>query len=105
MSLRLIAVTAVAALALAGCGKRGTLERPPPLWGDKAKADYEAQQHADVDSEQRKGPTKYDPKKADAPESQNTSARTNPLDGPARGPATAPNSPSEWLQQNQPHSR
>ncbi|MBS0297478.1 MAG: hypothetical protein JSR45_14310 [Proteobacteria bacterium] len=105
MSLRLIAVVAVAALALGACGKRGTLERPPPMFGDKAKAEYEAQQHKDVDNEQRSGPSKYDPNNPPAPESQNTSPRTNPLDGPSRGPSTAPNSPNEWLQQNQPHGR
>lgn len=27
---------------LAGCGKQGRLERPAPLFGDKARAEYEA---------------------------------------------------------------
>ena len=31
-------IGAAALLALGACGKRGTLERPPPLWG-KAKAE------------------------------------------------------------------
>lgn len=31
------------ALALGACGKQGELERPAPLWGDKAKAEYQAQ--------------------------------------------------------------
>ncbi|MEO6340498.1 MAG: hypothetical protein ABIO39_10700 [Caulobacteraceae bacterium] len=30
-----------AALLLAGCGKQGVLEQPPPLFGSKAKARYE----------------------------------------------------------------
>jgi predicted small lipoprotein YifL len=30
-------------LALAGCGKQGVLEQPPPLFGARAKAAYEAQ--------------------------------------------------------------
>jgi len=38
-----LAVGAIA-VALAACGKQGGLERPGPLWGDKAKADYAAQQ-------------------------------------------------------------
>jgi predicted small lipoprotein YifL len=109
MSLRLIALTAVAALALAGCGKRGTLERPPPLWGDKAKADYQAQQAAKKDdtrdSDDRKASTKFDPRHPDAPEAQHTSPRTDPLDGPTRGPDAGPNTPNQWLQQNQPHGR
>jgi predicted small lipoprotein YifL len=39
-----ILIAAVMAASLAGCGKQGALERPGPLWGDKAKADYAAQQ-------------------------------------------------------------
>jgi predicted small lipoprotein YifL len=44
---RAIAILIIAAaLALAGCGKVGVLEQPAPLWGEKAKADYAAQQKA-----------------------------------------------------------
>jgi predicted small lipoprotein YifL len=32
----------LAASALSACGKQGVLERPPPLFGERAKADYEA---------------------------------------------------------------
>lgn len=35
-----------AALALAGCAKVGTLDRPAPLFGEKAKAKYRAEQAA-----------------------------------------------------------
>jgi hypothetical protein len=42
----LIASTALAALALVGCGKQGDLDRPAPLIGEKAKADYRAQRAA-----------------------------------------------------------
>ncbi len=31
-----------AAALLAGCGKQGILQQPPPLFGSKAKAQYEA---------------------------------------------------------------
>ena len=34
MKLRPWLLIGAAALALGACGKRGTLERPPPLWGD-----------------------------------------------------------------------
>jgi predicted small lipoprotein YifL len=40
--------------ALASCGKQGDLERPGPMWGPKAKAEYSAQKRAQaarVDSE------------------------------------------------------
>ena len=35
-----------ASLALAGCAKVGTLDRPAPLFGEKAKARYRADQAA-----------------------------------------------------------
>jgi predicted small lipoprotein YifL len=43
-ALTLALAVAAIAVALAACGKQGGLERPGPLWGDKAKADYAAQQ-------------------------------------------------------------
>jgi predicted small lipoprotein YifL len=39
-----VLIVAVMAAGLAACGKQGDLERPGPLWGDKAKADYAEQQ-------------------------------------------------------------
>jgi len=36
-------VSLLAAGALAGCGKQGSLERPAPLFGSRARAEYEAQ--------------------------------------------------------------
>ena len=44
-SVRLIAVLVLTGLATA-CGKQGELERPGPLWGPQAKADYAAQKRA-----------------------------------------------------------
>ena len=41
-----ITSAALAALALAGCGKQGQLDRPAPLVGEKAKAEYRAQRAA-----------------------------------------------------------
>jgi hypothetical protein len=40
----LLALTA--AVALAGCAKVGTLDRPAPLFGEKAKEHYRAEQAA-----------------------------------------------------------
>jgi hypothetical protein len=40
----IIAVFALAALSLSACGKTGQLEQPAPLFGSKARADYDAQQ-------------------------------------------------------------
>lgn len=39
-------LAAVAAVALTGCGKVGSLEQPAPLYGEKAKADYQARKAA-----------------------------------------------------------
>ncbi len=42
---------ALAALALAGCGVRGGLERPAPLWGDADGTQREAAPDADEDED------------------------------------------------------
>lgn len=39
-----LTVLVLSGLALAGCGKQGSLQRPAPLFGAKAKAQYEAEQ-------------------------------------------------------------
>lgn len=39
-----VALLGVSALSVAGCGKRGGLETPPPLFGERARARYEADQ-------------------------------------------------------------
>lgn len=46
MTRTLVFAVAMSALALglAACGRQGDLERPGPMWGAKAKADYAAAQ-------------------------------------------------------------
>jgi len=41
-----VILVSMSALALAACGKVGTLDQPAPLWGEKSKAKYETQQAA-----------------------------------------------------------
>lgn len=41
MRLRLLALASISALVLVGCGVRGNLKTPPPIWGDKDKAPQE----------------------------------------------------------------
>jgi uncharacterized protein YceK len=41
-----LTIVCAASLALAGCAKVGTLDRPAPLFGEKAKAQYRADQAA-----------------------------------------------------------
>lgn len=50
----LAVLLAAAAIGLSACGKVGELDRPAPLWGAKAKADYEAQKKADADAAAKK---------------------------------------------------
>jgi hypothetical protein len=42
----MIPAVVIACLGLAACGKQGQLDRPAPLFGAKAKAEYEAQRRA-----------------------------------------------------------
>jgi len=77
----LVLLTAGALLAapLGACGKQGDLERPAPLWGAQAKAEYEAQkrQQADVKSK----------------EAQGNQIETLPDEGPGGNPFTNPAPP------------
>ncbi|MDR3513281.1 MAG: hypothetical protein P4L73_16715 [Caulobacteraceae bacterium] len=43
-----LALLLTSAAALAGCGKTGDLEQPAPLYGAKAKADYQAKRDAEA---------------------------------------------------------
>jgi hypothetical protein len=38
-----VAVAVLGVVALAACGKQGVLERPAPLFGSQARAEYEAE--------------------------------------------------------------
>ena len=46
--------TLAVSLALGACGKVGALEQPAPLYGAKAKADYDARKQAGADKAQAK---------------------------------------------------
>ncbi|MBV9997173.1 MAG: hypothetical protein JO127_18365 [Caulobacteraceae bacterium] len=48
---RALLLLAGLALALAGCGKQGDLERPAPLCCARAKAEYQAQQKAAAEAQ------------------------------------------------------
>ncbi len=45
---RTVVAVALLGLAVAGCGKLGPLEPPAPMFGDRAKADYQARKAADA---------------------------------------------------------
>lgn len=96
MSLRLIALASMAALALAACGKRGPLDQPPPMWGEKAKADYAAEQaakkKAEADKAERSGPSANAPLPMD-PAQKNTTIRQAPVEGGPTDPYKGPGQP------------
>jgi len=77
-----ITSAALAALALAGCGKQGELDRPAPLIGAKAKAEYRAERAAAA----RGGDTASTDSSAT---SQTNGDYTQDRDG-AKGPALRP---------------
>jgi predicted small lipoprotein YifL len=88
-----LAALAVLGFALAGCGKQGPLERPPPLFGAKAKAQYNAektlqgQQAAEADARKREAERAQE---ADQPDN-NDNAPPTPRDikDPAQSRAPA----------------
>ncbi|MBV8593366.1 MAG: hypothetical protein JOZ27_03580 [Caulobacteraceae bacterium] len=77
-------------LGLSACGKVGALEQPAPLYGDKAKADYQAAKAAkaaadqarkdDGDIERLPGERPYDPNLDLTPQ------RTHPIEGTPSDP-------------------
>ena len=62
---------ALAALVLAGCAKVGTLDRPAPLFGERAKAEYRAQKAAAEAAKAKKTDTEPEPLPAEAPPEPN----------------------------------
>ncbi|MFN3230094.1 MAG: hypothetical protein ACK41P_09600 [Asticcacaulis sp.] len=91
-------VLVVSATGLVACGKQGKLEQAPPLWGDKAKAEYEAERkkEADAKAADDKAPPRALPNAKQAntmpdPYQQNRTNRDAPIEGigndPTRGPA------------------
>ena len=64
MKLRHLMTLAGVALTLAGCGKLGPLQQPPPLYGAQAQAAYAAQQKAQADAAAARAAKKAEPKEA-----------------------------------------
>ena len=89
----LLLAAAAFALALTGCGKVGSLEQPAPLYGEKAKAAYQARKAAEAAAARdNKEPGEIEPLPADKRYDPNADP------GPARfqpvpGESTAPNAP------------
>jgi hypothetical protein len=101
----IIALALACAAGLAGCGKTGELERPAPLFGAQAKADYDAQKAEEAAAKARdiaarrrpRGDTVFDPVDApptQAPYAPSIPGRTDPFgSGPLTSGAGANNAP------------
>ena len=76
-------VLGVAAVALGACGKVGTLDQPAPLYGEKAKADYQARKEAQAAAKAKKDdqPEAINPDKTYDPNADPSPARALPIPG------------------------
>ena len=81
MNIRIATMSLVGALCLAGCAKVGTLDRPAPLFGERAKADYRAKKAAADAAKSKKETEEPEPLPAEAPPEANP-----PVSGPSATP-------------------
>jgi hypothetical protein len=77
------------ALALGACAKVGSLEQPAPLYGDQAKARYEAQKAAAARAD-RTPQTEPEALPPDSSIPEQEPPRTAPVPGESPGPLGAP---------------
>ena len=88
MTSRVLILAVAAAAGLSACGRRGDLEQPPPMFGERARAEYEAQQRAaqqettraEGEREDARAPVP-DPNDRFEPASRNVPATREPIDG------------------------
>jgi hypothetical protein len=86
--------TFAAVLAVGACGKVGALDQPAPLYGAKAKADYEARKQADADKAQaKKDQNQIERLPTEKPYDPNADPSPSRL-VPVTGEPPAPNAPS-----------
>jgi hypothetical protein len=78
-----------ATLALGACAKVGSLDQPAPLYGDKAKANYEAQKAAAARAN-RTPQTEPEALPPDSSVPEQEPPRTAPVPGESPGPLGAP---------------
>jgi len=87
MSTRLVllAIAAIAAASVAGCGKRGTLDRPDPMFGaPSSDADAAADEGVNDDSDGNPDKTRpYSTSKPLDPAQTNVPVREAPIGGPS----------------------
>jgi predicted small lipoprotein YifL len=95
-----------AALALAACGRVGPLDQPAPLYGAKAKADYQAKKAAAAAAKASKNQDEPEPLAPDTPGADNPGAVPNNLrTNPAPGSRPSPNAPAPPTALPDPYNR
>ncbi|HEX8568939.1 MAG TPA: lipoprotein [Caulobacteraceae bacterium] len=89
MTPRLLVLALAVAAGLSACGRRGDLEQPPPLFGDRARAEYEAQRagtaqrettQEEGEEEDSRAPVP-DPADRFEPAARNVPATSEPIEG------------------------
>ena len=87
VTLRSAVICGAAVLMLAACGRVGPLDQPAPLYGEKAKADYQARKKAAAAAakasrdEDQPEPLAPDTPGPDTPRTTPGNLRTNPAQG------------------------
>jgi hypothetical protein len=83
---------AVAGLTLAACGRVGPLDQPAPLYGEKAKADYQAKKAAAkaAKDQDQPEPLALDTPGLDHPNAMPDNLRTSPAPGMRPAPDAPP---------------
>ena len=95
MTPRLLVILATAAVALGACGRVGALDQPAPMYGQKAKAKYQADKAAAAAARARKDDNgepeslPRDPRDSD-PNLDLSPARSQPIQGQNPNPMEAP---------------
>ena len=92
----ILPLSAAALLALTACGRVGALEQPAPLYGEKAKAAYEAKKAADAAAAKAaKDEGQPEPLAPDTPAAAGPNAPLDTLRAdPAPGMRPLPNAPA-----------
>lgn len=79
-----IASVLVLAGGLPACGKQGVLEQPPPLFGSRAKAEYEASQKAAAAAAERRAAQNNAPGSAEAESDDDSPPTKRSIQDPAQ---------------------
>ena len=86
----ILAALFFSSVALSGCGKVGELEQPAPLFGAKAKADYEAKKRAEADAKAKAKKDNSEPTTPNVPDPNHPPLTQAPYATPMPGAGNSP---------------